>query len=162
MDVKKATLHLWSLCDISAQELQISVSLGNDTSPVCSLYLGAFMSQNFQQKTTWARKGPAWGGGGEAAIGGCHNCTSSPSSFTHDCCSFKIPCYIFNCGHLADCLLLLRYCWILLSMWPQDKANNYQHQKQLVVLYYIEVNYTGIRVDYFYQMGNKLLINSLL
>lgn len=112
------------------------------------------------RKTTWARKGIYWRG--ETATGGWHNCTSSPFSFTDDCCSFKIPCYIFNCGHLGDCLLLLRYCWILLSMWPQDKANNYQHQKQLVVLYYIEVNYTGIRVDYFYQMGNKLLINSLL
>lgn len=80
----------------------------------------------------------------------------------HGCCCWKISYYVFNCGHLADSLLLLRYSWLLLLMWPQDKANNYQHPKQLVVLYYIEVNYTGIRVDYFYQMGDKLLINSLL
>lgn len=80
----------------------------------------------------------------------------------HGYCCCKISYYIFNCEHLADSLLLLRYCWLLLSMWLQDKANNYQHQKQLVVLYYIEVNYTGIRVDYFYQIENKLLINSPL
>lgn len=90
------------------------------------------------------------------------NCNPCLCSNMHVCRCCKISYCIFNRGHLADSLLLLRYCWLLLSMWPQDKANNYQHQKQLAALYYIEVNYTGIRVDYFYQMGNKLLINSLL
>lgn len=30
------------------------------------------------RKTIWAGKGTPWGGGGETATGGCHNCTSVP------------------------------------------------------------------------------------
>lgn len=143
--------------------------VGTTRRPVCDLYptdSPAHLSdRNYCKRITWSPERHTWLLGLGTTIrdaSSCRNCASNLFSDTQDCCSFKISCYIFNCGHLADCLLLLRYCWLLLSVWPQDKANNYYHQKQLVVLYYIEVNYTGIRVDYFYQMGNKLLINSLL